>query len=172
MSTTALQFATLATFVVAFFLASMGEYWTHRLMHLRKVLAEVHREHHKKNTGQGVLGELIDYYRGGIPGLLVFAVPLWLFVAPPTGVAFLAGGLCYGAFAAYAHQLQHENPGKCFWMKMPVHYVHHKYNMWHHNFGIGVDIWDRAFGTYKVAEWQTSEERAAPARGMLHVKWV
>jgi len=43
-------------------------------------------------------------------------------------------------------------------MKMPVHYVHHKYGMWHHNFGLAVDWWDHVFGTYKPVEWLTEEE--------------
>ena len=30
---------------------------------------------------------------------------------------------------------------------MPTHYVHHKFNMWHYNFGIALDIWDRVFRT-------------------------
>ena len=32
---------------------------------------------------------------------------------------------------------------------MPTHYVHHAFNMWHYNFGMTFDIWDRVFGTYK-----------------------
>jgi sterol desaturase/sphingolipid hydroxylase (fatty acid hydroxylase superfamily) len=26
--------------------------------------------------------------------------------------------------------------------------------MWHHNFGIGVSIWDRVLGTYRAADWR------------------
>jgi len=75
------------------------------------------------------------------------------------GISFFLGMLFYAAFAAYAHQLQHENPTACFWMKMPVHYVHHEYKQWHHNFGLGVDWWDRIFGTYKPVEWLTEKEQ-------------
>ena len=52
------------------------------------------------------------------------------------------------AFAAYAHQAQHEWPELVFWMHPPVHTVHHKFGMWKKNFGIGVDVWDKVFGTF------------------------
>ena len=46
---------------------------------------------------------------------------------------------------------------------MPTHYVHHKFNMWHYNFGMALDIWDRVFRTYKpVPQWR---EGIDPANG-------
>ena len=85
------------------------------------------------------------------------------------GLGWAIGAVVYAAFSAYAHQLQHENPRKCFWMKMPVHYVHHKYGMWHHNFGLGVDWWDHVFGTYKPVEWPAEDD--IPEASMLAVRW-
>src|SRR5690606_17849280 len=124
-------------------LASFGEYWGHRLLHLPLALAEVHREHHRLGAAQGVLREALDYFKGGVPCSLPFAYVLWMHVAPSASVALVLGAALYGVFSAYAHQLQHENPHGCSWMRMPVHYVHHKYNMRRSNFGIAVDVWDR-----------------------------
>jgi hypothetical protein len=39
-------------------------------------------------------------------------------------------------------------------MPRPVHYLHHKYNLWRTNFGILFDFWDRLLGTYEVIEWK------------------
>lgn len=155
-------------FVAAFVLASLVEYWVHRLMHGSPQLkiSERHRNHHRENSAQGVLWEFLDYVKGtGIAMCLLFLAS-W-----QAGLAWLLGSLVYAAFSSYAHQLQHENPAKCFWMRMPVHYVHHKYGMWDHNFGLGVDWWDHVFGTYKAVDWFTEEEQARPNRSFLELRW-
>jgi len=92
-------------------------------------------------------------------------------ISIPVGSSFFAGSLVYAAFSAYAHQLQHENPTKCVWMKMPVHYVHHKYNQWEHNFGLAVDWWDKLFGTYQEVDWLTEKELENSAQGYWQIKW-
>ncbi len=155
----------LCTFIVAFVLASLVEYWVHRLMHQPYKLGQRHRDHHKRNEAQGVLWEFRDYVKG-----TCVVMGLMFFVSLEAGIGWLLGSLAYAAFSSYAHQLQHENPTKCFWMKMPVHYVHHKYNMWHHNFGLGVDWWDHVFGTYKPVEWLTEQE-ANQQRGYWQLRW-
>lgn len=159
-------FIAIACFALAFIFASLVEYWLHRLMHVSKKVGERHLDHHRRNEGQGVLWEFRDYVRGGILAMFVMFFFSWL-----AGVGWLLGGLTYAAFSAYAHQLQHENPTKCFWMKMPIHYVHHKYGMWHHNFGLAVDWWDRIFGTYKAVEWLDEEELCQPERGYFQLRW-
>jgi sterol desaturase/sphingolipid hydroxylase (fatty acid hydroxylase superfamily) len=151
---------------IAFGVASLLEYWVHRLMHQPYRLGQKHRDHHRRNEGQGVIWEFRDYCLGG---LVVIALP-WLW-SWEIGLAWTIGGGGYAAFSAYAHQLQHENPRKCFWMKMPVHYVHHKYGQWHHNFGLGLDWWDRLFGTYKAVEWLDQRELERPDRGYAQLRW-
>ena len=155
-------------FALAFVLASLVEYWLHRSMHKPEdtKLRLRHRDHHKRNEGQGVLWEFRDYVKGSLIAMVIpFAI------AVPVGVGWFLGALTFAAFSAYAHQLQHENPRKCFWMKMPVHYVHHKYGMWHHNFGLAVDWWDRVFGTYKKVEWIEEEEIALNQQSVLQLRW-
>mgnify|MGYP001058902831 CR=1 FL=1 len=156
----------IAWFVGAFVFSSFAEYWVHRLMHRWHSFGERHRDHHRRNEGQGVILEFRDYVKGTIVAMLL---PFLLSAA--AGWGWLLGALAYAAFSAYAHQLQHENPTKCFWMPMPVHYVHHKYNMWHHNFGLAVDWWDRVFGTYKLVEWCEDAELELRDRGYLQLRW-
>jgi sterol desaturase/sphingolipid hydroxylase (fatty acid hydroxylase superfamily) len=137
-----------AWFLLAFMFASLVEYWMHRLMHQYPKLCQFHAEHHRHNEAQGVLGEFIDDLKGG----LILMVPLFLY-SWGVGITGFCGTFCDGIFAAFAHQLQHENPTGCFWMKMPVHYVRHRYHQWHHHFGLGLDLWDRVFRTYQPVEW-------------------
>lgn len=153
-------------FVSAFVLASLVEYWLHRLMHRSQRIGARHRDHHKRNEGQGVLWEFRDYVVGS---LVATVIPF--FFSLTAGLGWAAGAIVYAAFSAYAHQLQHENPRKCFWMKMPVHYIHHKYGMWHHNFGLGVDWWDHVFGTYKPMEWPAADDLAQPERSRWALRW-
>ena len=142
------------------------EYWVHRWMHAPGKFGEKHRDHHRRNEGQGVIWEFRDYVKGTLPLML-----LPLFFSLAFGIGWLSGAIAYAAFSAYAHQLQHENPIKCFWMPMPVHYVHHKYQMWHHNFGLAVDWWDRVFGTYQAVDWLTEEEKQSARQGYLQLRW-
>lgn len=153
-------------FIGAFIFASLVEYWLHRLMHVNKKIGERHRDHHRRNEGQGVALEFRDYVKGSF---IFMCIPF--FFSIPAGIGWMSGALAFAAFSAYAHQLQHENPMKCFWMKMPVHYVHHKYGMWHHNFGLAVDWWDHVFGTYKLVDWVTEEELARPEQGFAQLRW-
>jgi sterol desaturase/sphingolipid hydroxylase (fatty acid hydroxylase superfamily) len=154
--------------ILGFIFASFVEYWLHRLMHVyprfgRDIIS--HYLHHKENSAQGVFPEFKDYS---------MALPITFFallISLPVGIGFIAGNLVYGLFSAYAHQLQHENPSKCIWLQMPVHYVHHKYNQWDCNFGLAIDFWDKLFGTYKAMDWLTEKELKQADKGYLQVKW-
>lgn len=154
----------LGAFVVAFVVGSFVEYWGHRAMHVWFKRAR-HVEHHQSGAGQGFAREFWGYTRGA---WLLF--PLGFVHSYTAGVGFAAGSLCYCAFAAYAHELQHEHPECCFWLSQPVHYVHHTGKLWHHNFGITFDVWDRVFGTYRRLAWQAA---GPPAwRNLLRIQWV
>ena len=171
MSDTILFALVIGSFILAFIMASLAEYWAHRLMHMIPRLCPPHIEHHQANRGQGVWGEFRDYVLPGIPLMGLICLPLWKVGLGVVGLSHAIGALFYAAFAAYAHQLQHDNPAKCTWVRMPVHYVHHLYDQWHYNFGITVDWWDRIFGTYKPMEWSSSIDRNEPAKGFLQVRW-
>lgn len=154
-------------FVVAIVFGSLVEYVVHRLMHARIFLYKIHAQHHQLGQGQGWLLEFKDYL---LPGLAI----LWLgfLYSIPAGLAFAAGCTAYAAMAAYAHQVQHEKPELVFWMPRPVHHLHHSKKMWHHNFGILVDVWDRVFGTYKPVEVEESADRPKlTLASYFKIKW-
>lgn len=153
----------LSAFVLAFVVGSLAEYWGHRLMHAG-FKREKHIEHHRSGQGQGFLREFWGYAFGSWPLLAV-----GLLYSVEAGVGFAVGALCYSALAAYAHELQHEHPECCFWLSRPVHHLHHAEKMWHHNFGITFDVWDRVFGTYRPADYQRPPRRAWGKR--LRLRW-
>lgn len=140
--------------LLAFLVGTLVEYVVHRLMHARIILGQKHLEHHKEGAAQGWWGEFLDYFLPSIP-------LLWLgfLYSVSAGTGWLLGGFIYACIAAYAHQAQHDNPDLVFWLNKPVHHLHHKGKMWHHNFGITFSLWDRVFGTYKNIDWQPEHER-------------
>lgn len=137
--------------ILGFVFSSFVEYWVHRFMHRDSKFGKKHRKHHVKNEGQGVVWEFLDYVKSTLIFMLAPFLVSWTY-----GVGWLIGTLGYAAFASYAHQIQHDNPQLCFWMKMPVHFVHHEYNQWESNFGLGVDWWDHIFKTYEYIDHQST----------------
>ena len=157
----------LAWGVGGFVFASFCEYWVHRFMHMNWMLGKVHREHHASGVGQGVALEYVDYLKGS-------AILMWepFLYSVPAGCGWLVGANLFALFSAFAHQLQHDNPTKCFWMPMPIHHIHHKYKMWHYNFGMAVDWWDRVFGTYQYHDnWQEGLAPELAKKNIFQIKW-
>jgi sterol desaturase/sphingolipid hydroxylase (fatty acid hydroxylase superfamily) len=149
----------IASFFLAFIFSSFIEYWVHRLMHIWHWFGNEltsHFKHHHQNASPGMLRDFKDY------GMVaVIFLPLFL-ISLSVGIGALAGGLVFAAFAAYTHELQHDNPSRCFWMKVPVHYLHHNYGA-RYNFGLSLDWWDRVFGTYRPVEWSFPKSSHSPS---------
>jgi len=151
-------------------LGSLTEYWVHILMHRRVLLSRTHFNHHREPEGENVPKQFAYYVLGSSPFLTALAVGCWAFGVLPFGLGLFAGGILWAGWVAYAHTLQHERPDLVFWMKRPIHHLHHE----HHcagNFGLSVDWWDHAFGTYVVLPW----ERPAGRRRLvdyLTIRWV
>lgn len=152
-------------FATALVIGTFVEYWGHRLMHAW-LLRKRHARHHRDGDGQGWLMEFKDYFLGTVVFLPIGFLFNWEF-----GWGWLAGGIVYGMFAAYAHQLQHEKPELCFWLRKPVHYLHHHHKQWKKNFGISFDFWDRVFGTYEEMPWDPPKDKR-DWRGLLRIKWI
>jgi sterol desaturase/sphingolipid hydroxylase (fatty acid hydroxylase superfamily) len=154
------------SFLLALVVTSLLEYVIHRLMHAGAMLGRRHAQHHRDGWGQGFWAELWTYL---LPGSMVI-LPAW-FLGIEIGIGWTAGIAAYAGFIAYAHQLQHDNPAACRWMPMPIHYVHHRDKMWHHNFGMSCDVWDRLFGTYKRVPFGSERPIESERRGALEIQW-
>jgi sterol desaturase/sphingolipid hydroxylase (fatty acid hydroxylase superfamily) len=157
----------LIAFLIALPLSSLIEYWGHRAMH-GWLLRKKHAEHHRDNDGQGWLGEFWDYCKGTF-----WLMALGFLWSVEAGIGFAAGALLYAAWAAYNHQIQHENPDLVFWLRRPVHHLHHRDKLWRHNFGISTGIWDRVFGTYMPCEWKPAKRvRDYPWWSFFIIRWI
>lgn len=157
----------LAAFALALFIGTFVEYGMHRLMHAGVIYGANHIQHHREGFGQGWFGEFLGYF---LPSLAI----IWLgfLVSTAAGIGFALGGFLQAAWSAYAHQLQHERPDLVFWMKRPVHHLHHEGRMWRHNFGISFDFWDRVFGTYRPMDREEARpESLAAYAGLFTIKW-
>ena len=143
----------LLLFIFAFIFGSFLEYWVHRSMHLYPKFGNLtrHHNHHRDHKTKGFIGDFLNF---SLVSLLV--LPAFL-VSLSFGIIMISGSVAFAAFASYAHQVQHFRPDQCFWMKMPVHYIHHQNNQWDSNFGVGIDWWDMVFGTYKPVESLSKE---------------
>ena len=159
-------------FAAAFVMASFVEWFVHLLMHRRILLGKIHYDHHLAGAADGMIWEFLYYLPAAIIGSAIFAAGGWYWNCP-----WLAGGECLGSFAyaffaGYAHQIQHERPELVFWMHPPVHTVHHKHEMYRRNFGIGLDVWDKVFGTYQHVEWQPDPARQRTRLSdFIRIKW-
>jgi sterol desaturase/sphingolipid hydroxylase (fatty acid hydroxylase superfamily) len=153
-------------FGLALGLGTLVEYIGHRLMHAGLLFPRRHQEHHRQKGAGGWLWEFRNY-------ALLTAPLLWpgFLHSVAAGVGFLLGGLLYAVAAAYSHQLQHEHPERVFWMRRPVHYLHHRHDQGQHNYGVVVDVWDRLLGTYKPYDWQRPADYRFSLAGLVDIRW-
>jgi sterol desaturase/sphingolipid hydroxylase (fatty acid hydroxylase superfamily) len=137
-----------AAVVAALLFATFAEYFIHRGMHWGFIYPKGHLRHHEENEARTYLLDFLDYGSGAL-------VVCWLgfLISVPAGIGWALGAVLYTALASYAHQLQHANAELVFWMRRPVHRLHHVHDMRDANFGILVDWWDRLFGTYAPIEY-------------------
>ena len=159
------------SFFFVWVIGSLLEYFVHVFMHRRLLQGKIHTAHHKEANGQGVWGEFVDYFLPGLPILVgFFAFDYFVLHALWLGIGAIVGGIWFCAFSAYTHQLSHERPELVFWLRFPVHHIHHYHNMWHHNFGVTTLLWDRLFGTYKKVVWTPT--KPVQLRNFFRIHWI
>jgi sterol desaturase/sphingolipid hydroxylase (fatty acid hydroxylase superfamily) len=151
---------------LALFVSSFVEYWVHRLAHLGIMLKERHWTHHEENA-------IDSWFRGWIN--LITAILPWTGWAGflfgfESGIVVLAAELLYMALTVYAHELQHLYPDQVFWMKCPIHQLHHDDPRGDGNFGVVTDFWDRVFGTHSVHGWRPADATIS-LRKLAGIRW-
>lgn len=124
-------------------------YWTHRLIHDRRLFRWFHRRHHRSNNPSPFTAYSFDLSEAAVNALFV---PLWMIVVP-TGWEVL------GLFML--HQIARNTIGHCGyeimparrdgkplfdWITTPTHHdIHHAEAGW--NYGLYFTWWDRLMGT-------------------------
>jgi sterol desaturase/sphingolipid hydroxylase (fatty acid hydroxylase superfamily) len=162
--------------VMFYFVADLGSYWLHRLMHTRHVW-RVHRWHHSPTQLYWLAG-----VRATIPQQILFNLPY-----------VLALPLLVGAPAWILPAMVIEGVVQNHWMHMNVswrsnwiervfvtpryHHIHHSADAKLHdgNYGAVFTIWDRLFGTYidpdatRPKQFGTGEKKRDPVLLMIGV---
>lgn len=156
-----------AFFCLALFVGSLLEYVVHRLMHAGYLFPAQHAKHHRTRGARGWFWEFGEHFLWLSPLTL-----LGFLFSVEAGAGFFLGATLYVVLLAYSHQLQHEHPERAFWLKYPVHYLHHRHDKGHYNFGIVTSVWDRLLGTYRAYEtWRPPQGYKFSWRGLVDIKW-
>lgn len=141
----------LFSFVLVFFIHDTYFYWTHRLMHHRKLYNLFHKVHHlsKKPT------PLAAFAFHPLEAIVESAIFVIIAFTMPVHFSVLAGFTLFSLFMnVYGHlgfSLFSEKQLNKFPLKMISHSTHHS---WHHqfykgNYGFYLQFWDRVMGTWK-----------------------
>jgi len=143
----------LGAFGLALFLGTLVEYWAHRAMHEWGFFYERHWAHHKANHAREWLWDAFFYYPPmALPLILLGYLGGWWFF-----LGWALGGLVYAFVMSLAHMVQHHHPRRVFWMRYPIHYLHHRFHKGRNNYGVVTCWWDRLFGTYHVPRFYVRE---------------
>jgi sterol desaturase/sphingolipid hydroxylase (fatty acid hydroxylase superfamily) len=154
----------LASMVVIFVVQDAYFYWTHRLMHHRRLFGLFHRTHHKSVTPTAYACYSFDLPEAILHGIFW---PLWLVVVPMQLVGILVAAtlmfvrnvLGHSGVEIFAPAFQRS---RWFgWFFTNTDHDHHHTTI-QYNFGLYFAWWDRLMGT----EYPTSREQA---RGRLEI---
>jgi sterol desaturase/sphingolipid hydroxylase (fatty acid hydroxylase superfamily) len=159
----------LVAFTVTMLLAyDLSYYLYHRLQHQIPILWELHKVHHSAQVMIGVtkdrvhpIDEIMNrWWDGLIPGL---CYGIWLFFAlDPVeltvfgiNVYLLRNTILMMDFVRHTHlKLSYGRHLNAILLSPHYHQLHHSIaeKHWDKNFGLGLSIWDRMFGTLVVPE--------------------
>lgn len=153
------------------FIGSQTEYWVHIFMHKRILLGHSHIFHHEEPWDEHFFQQYKYYLLGWAPMSGAFILGFWAAGYLLVGLGIAAGGFLWATWVAYAHTLQHEKPELVFWMRRPIHYIHHTHHLPGYNFGLSVDWWDHVFGTYKAMPWTCAPRPRWWGLHLLSIHW-
>lgn len=153
-------------FALAITLGTLAEYLIHRyIAHARRIrwfnqlFIRIHAEHHRSNTPDTLWGDYKDFLLGALPIFWLGFLYHW-----KIGLVFAAFSLSFPFVVALVSNWSHYHPQRIFWMKEPIHAVHHRLDLpgaSQVNFGITTTLWDRLFGTFKTQK--ALQDEAGPA---------
>ncbi len=141
----------LFSYVLVFFIHDTYFYWTHRLMHHRKLYNLFHKVHHlsKKPTPLAAFSfhPLEALVESAVFIIISFSIPVHFSVI----AIFTFFSLFMNVYGHLGFSLFSEKQLNTFPLKMFGHSTHHS---WHHqyfkgNYGFYLQFWDRLMGTWK-----------------------
>ncbi len=160
---------TLVVFTVTMLIAyDLSYYLYHRMQHQIPILWELHKVHHSAQIMVGVtkdrvhpIDEIMNrWWDGVIPGL---CYGIWMFFALDPVEVTIFGLNVYALrniilmmdFVRHTHlKLSYGRHLSAVLLSPHYHQLHHSIaeKHWDKNFGLGLSIWDRMFGTLVIPE--------------------
>lgn len=141
----------IVSYFIVFILHDTYFYWSHRLMHSRRLYSLVHRTHHLSVEPSPLAAFAFHPLEAVVESFIFILIPLILPVHFSVIVLFTLFSLfmnIYGhlGFSIFSNQQLEKFPLKYF-----SHSTHHS---WHHryqrgNYGFYLQMWDRLMGTWK-----------------------
>jgi Delta7-sterol 5-desaturase len=137
-------------------------YWSHRLIHHRRLFNLCHRTHHKSVTPTAFAAWAFDPLEAALNGLFV---PLWLLAVPMhqvglyifLGIAVMRTAIGHSGVELLPPRLAEER--WLSWIVTNTHHDAHHTNM-NYNFGLYFTWWDRLMGTERPALRARAPKRA------------
>ena len=124
-------------------------YWTHRLIHDRRLFRTFHRRHHRSNSPSPCTAYSFDLGEAGINALFV---PLWMLLVPtqwPVTGLFMLHQIVRNTLGHSGYELfpaRRDGQPLIPWLSTVTHHdLHHAQAGW--NYGLYFTWWDRMMGT-------------------------
>lgn len=139
------------SYVVVFFLHDTYFYWTHRLMHSRRLFKLFHRTHHLSVHPTPLAAFAFHPLEAFVESFLFLLIPLFLPVHWSVLVLFTLFSLFMNVYGHLGFNLFRPERMRKFPLNLLNHSTHHS---WHHqyyrgNYGFYLQFWDRIMGTWK-----------------------
>jgi lathosterol oxidase len=139
------------SFFVVFFMHDTYFYWTHRLMHGRKLYKYFHKVHHLSIEPSPLAAFAFHPLEAIVESGIFIIIPLVMPVHFSVLVFFTLFSLFMNVYGHLGFNLFSEDKLHKFPLNLLSHSTHHS---WHHryqkgNYGFYLQFWDRVMGTWK-----------------------
>lgn len=139
------------SFFVVFIIHDTYFYWTHRLMHVKKLFPYFHRVHHLSHKPTPMAAFAFHPLEAIVESFLFLLIPLFLPVHWTVIVFFTLFSLFMNVYGHLGFNLFSLENQKKFPLNLLNHSTHHS---WHHqyhlgNYGFYLQFWDRMMNTWK-----------------------
>lgn len=139
------------SFVIVFILHDTYFYWTHRLMHTRRLYPYFHKIHHLSVEPSPLAAFAFHPLEAIVESGIFILIPLIMPVHWSVIVLFTLFSLFMNVYGHLGFNLFHPEKLRKFPLNLLSHSTHHS---WHHrfqrgNYGFYLQLWDRMMGTWK-----------------------
>lgn len=140
-----------SSFIIVFFAHDAYFYWTHRLMHLKRIFPYVHKIHHLSIHPTPFAAFAFHPFEAFIESLLFLILPMLLPLHFSVIVLFTLFSLFMNVYGHLGFDLFKKSTRDRFPLNLINHSTHHA---WHHqhfngNYGFYMPLWDKLMGTWQ-----------------------